>query len=36
MLSKNQRIKVSTVVPTYNERDNVQPLCAGIRKALGD
>ena len=25
---------VSIVVPTYNERDNVQPLCEGIRWAL--
>jgi len=28
------REKVSIVVPTYNERDNVQPLCDGIREAL--
>ena len=27
--------KVSIVVPTYNERDNVRPLCDGIRDALG-
>jgi dolichol-phosphate mannosyltransferase len=26
--------KVSIVVPTYNERDNVRPLCDGIRTAL--
>ena len=28
------REKVSIVVPTDNERDNVQPLCDGIREAL--
>ncbi len=27
--------KVSIVVPTYNERDNVRPLCDGIREAIG-
>ena len=27
--------KISIVVPTYNERDNIQILCDGIRKALG-
>ncbi|MBI4282131.1 MAG: polyprenol monophosphomannose synthase [Chloroflexi bacterium] len=27
-------MKVSIVIPTYNERGNVQPLCEGIRKAL--
>ena len=27
--------KVSIVVPTYNERDNVRPLCEGIREAIG-
>ncbi|SVD69054.1 uncharacterized protein METZ01_LOCUS421908, partial [marine metagenome] len=26
--------KVSIVVPTYNERDNVRPLCQGIESAL--
>ena len=26
--------KVSIVVPTYNERENVRPLCDGIRTAL--
>ena len=26
--------KVSIVVPTYNERGNIQPLCQGIREAL--
>lgn len=27
--------RVSVVIPTYNERDNIQPLCEGIRVALG-
>ena len=26
--------KVSIVIPTYNERENIQPLCQGIREAL--
>lgn len=26
--------RVSVVIPTYNERDNIQPLCEGIRLAL--
>lgn len=29
-----EKISVSIVVPTYNERDNIQPLCDGIRRAL--
>lgn len=31
---KNRKIEVSIVVPTYNERDNVQPLVDGLRNAL--
>jgi dolichol-phosphate mannosyltransferase len=27
---------ISVIVPTYNERDNIEPLVAGIREALKD
>ena len=36
MVSKNQIIKVSIVVPTYNERENIELLCDGIRNAMDD
>lgn len=28
-------IEVSVVIPCYNERENLRPLCAGLGKALG-
>lgn len=34
MALKNRKVGVSIVVPTYNERDNVEPLFDGIRNAL--
>ena len=34
MSTIGKKIELSIVVPTYNERDNVQLLCDGIRKAL--
>ena len=34
MDSTNEKVQVSIVVPTYNERDNVTALCEELRKTL--
>ncbi len=33
---RNQNIKASIVAPAYNERENIELLCDGIRNALDD